>query len=554
MAGAAVDPASAVRRTLRQAGATIGYLVLAPLEDLGSDADRAFLAQQSRFMVWTGLAGLALALALSRFLARHWFAPIGELMDGARGIAQGRLGTRVRVQGQDELATLARTFNHMATRLDRVESSRRAWLADVAHELRTPLAAMRAEIEALQDGVRTFDDRTALRLHRQVMRLGQLVDDLRLSMSDAAVPLDAAETVRPLALVDEAVASMRERFAQAGHRAGDSTLAAARRPWHARSSPRRHPAPAPGGHEPAGEQPALHGRRRPAARGRAPEATPPGELLLWFDDSAPGVDEAERPLILERLYRCEGSRSRMLGGSGLGLAHLPQRLLAHGGRIEADASPLGGLRIPSALPPDGRPPTSRILLVEDEQDIASVLRDYLRHAGHEVEHIDRRHHGAGPRPGPTAATWCCSTSCCPALAASTSCAPCARARRLPVIMLTARVEEVDRLLGLELGADDYICKPFSPREVVARVKACCAAAAAPAATATPDVRGRPRPRCDDGQWRVAAGAPAGPDAGASSACSRRWRASRATSSRAPSCSTWPTRTRSTSTTAPSTAT
>ncbi len=269
-------------------------------------------------------------------------------MDGARGIAQGRLGTRVRVRGQDELATLARTFNHMATRLDRVESSRRAWLADVAHELRTPLAAMRAEIEALQDGVRTFDDRTALRLHRQVMRLGQLVDDLRLSMSDTAVPLDAAETVRPLVLVDEAVASMRERFAQAG--------IALETTWPLGA------APVP---EVLGDTRRLHqvvmnllenSLRYTDAGGRLrvsrapPEDTPAGELLLWFDDTAPGVDEAERPLIFERLYRCEGSRDRMLGGSGLGLAICRSVVLAHGGRIEADASPLGGLRIALALP------------------------------------------------------------------------------------------------------------------------------------------------------------------------------------------------------------
>lgn len=353
VAGAPVDAASAVRRPLRRAGETIGYLVLAPLEDLGSDADRAFLAQQSRFMVWTGLAGLALALALSWLLARHWFAPIGELMDSARGIAQGRLGTRVRVQGQDELATLARTFNHMATRLDRVESSRRAWLADVAHELRTPLAAMRAEIEALQDGVRTFDDRTALRLHRQVMRLGQLVDDLRLSMSDTAVPLDTAETVHPLALIDEAAASMRERFAQAG--------IALETTWPPATG-RDASAPAP---EVVGDARRLHqvvmnllenSLRYTDAGGRLrvsrapPEATPAGELLLWFDDTAPGVDEAERPLIFERLYRCEGSRDRMLGGSGLGLAICRSVVLAHGGRIEADASPLGGLRIALTLP------------------------------------------------------------------------------------------------------------------------------------------------------------------------------------------------------------
>lgn len=143
---------------------------------------------------------------------------------------------------------------------------------------------------------------------------------------------------------------------------------------------------------------------------------------------------------------------------------------------------------------------SRILLVEDEQDIAGVLRDYLRHAGHEVEHIDN---------GTTALARALAQP--PDLVLLDVMLPgtggieilrAIRARSsLPVIMLTARVEEVDRLIGLELGADDYICKPFSPREVVARVKAVLRRsgvdlAAATAATPAGSLR------LDDGQWRV----------------------------------------------------
>lgn len=143
---------------------------------------------------------------------------------------------------------------------------------------------------------------------------------------------------------------------------------------------------------------------------------------------------------------------------------------------------------------------SRILLVEDEQDIAGVLRDYLRHADHEVEHIDN---------GTTALARAMAQP--PDLVLLDVMLPgtggieilrAIRARSsLPVIMLTARVEEVDRLIGLELGADDYICKPFSPREVVARVKAVLRRsgvdlAAATAATPAGSLR------LDDGQWRV----------------------------------------------------
>jgi two-component system response regulator BaeR len=113
---------------------------------------------------------------------------------------------------------------------------------------------------------------------------------------------------------------------------------------------------------------------------------------------------------------------------------------------------------------------TRVFVVEDEPDIASILVDYLRAGGFEPEHFadgERALEAALAQP--------------PALVLLDLMLPgrdgldvlrALRARgALPVVMLTARVEEVDRLLGLELGADDYICKPFSPREVVARVKA-----------------------------------------------------------------------------------
>ncbi|WP_326542690.1 response regulator [Pseudorhodoferax sp.] len=112
----------------------------------------------------------------------------------------------------------------------------------------------------------------------------------------------------------------------------------------------------------------------------------------------------------------------------------------------------------------------RVLVVEDEHDIASVLLDYLRHAGFEAEHIaDGRAALARLQADPPDLTLL--DVMLPGLDGLSI------LRRLrphdshPVILVTARVEELDRLLGLELGADDYICKPFSPREVVARVRA-----------------------------------------------------------------------------------
>ncbi|WP_077001063.1 ATP-binding protein [Variovorax sp. KK3] len=348
--GAAVDRDTAAHLPIRRANLVVGELVLAPIEGIESEADRAFVARQSGFIALTGLAGLVLALVLSWLLARRWLSPIDALTQGAQDVARGRLGTRVQVQGSDELALLGRTFNDMAERLDTADASRRAWLADVAHELRTPLAAMRAEIEALQDGVRTFDDRTALRLHRQVMRLNQLVDDLRSSMRGPQSEALTRTTVFPLAVLKETLAATRDRFAKRRidvDAAAVDALAAASQPMVEGDAHRLH-------------QVFMNLLDNTLAYtdeggllriGAAVEGSAGAQrLVLRFDDSAPGVAAHELPMVFERLFRADGSRSRELGGSGLGLSICRAMVEAHGGEIDAAASPLGGLRIVLWLP------------------------------------------------------------------------------------------------------------------------------------------------------------------------------------------------------------
>jgi len=347
--GAEGDLASAARIPIRRDRSVIGYLALTPMQGLESEADRAFVARQSGVIVLTGLCGLGFALVLSWLLARRWFRPIDELTQAAQDVARGRLSTRVAVQGSDELALLGRTFNDMAQRLDTMEASRRAWLADAAHELRTPLAAMRAEIEALQDGVRTFDERTALRLHRQVIRLGQLVDDLRSSMREPQSDL-LATTVFPLSLLKEALDHTRDRFdarnITVDRRAVDR-IGASAQPVIEGDAHRLHQVfmnlleNALAYTDEGGEL-----RIDVIVEG----AWTGNRLTLVFDDSAPGVPESELPRLFDRLFRGESSRSREHGGSGLGLSICRATVEAHGGTIDASASPLGGLRLTITLP------------------------------------------------------------------------------------------------------------------------------------------------------------------------------------------------------------
>lgn len=355
VSGLAPQPGAA-RRSLRAAsGRAIGEIVLSPVQNVQSDLDRAFLAQQMDFVAWTGLSGLALVLLLSAWLTRRWLEPLTAFVDGLRGIAAGRLDTRVTIKGDEELARLAETFNDMAVQLAGMEASRQRWLADVAHELRTPLSTMRAEVEAVQDGVHPMDERVALRLHRQIMRLIRLVSDLRVSLDDPHALGGASHVpVHPLSLLAEALEGVVPSFEQAGiglvHASVDQLGA-------------RDPAPLVMGDAHRLQQVfsnLLENSLRYTATGGRLEVAAElvhlqghGMLQLRWDDTLPGVAEQHLPRLFDRLYRVDTSRVREgdgMGGSGLGLAICRAIVQAHGGRIEASASPLGGLRITLWLP------------------------------------------------------------------------------------------------------------------------------------------------------------------------------------------------------------
>ncbi len=343
-------------------GQILGELALSPVKNLKSEMDRAFVASQMGFVAWTGLAGLVLVLLLSAWLTRRWLEPLTAFIDGLRGIAAGRLETRVAITNDQELARLAKTFNDMAVQLAGVEASRQRWLADVAHELRTPLSTMRAELEAIQDGVHPIDERTALRLHRQTMRLIRLVDDLRVSLeSSEALRSVNHVPVHPLSLLTEALESAAPRISQAGinltHRGVDDLGASERAPLILGDANQLHQLFS-NVLENSLRYTKADGRLEVAAVLERREGGT--DLRISWDDTPPGVASHHLPRLFDRLYRVDTSRVREgdgLGGSGLGLAICSAIAHAHGGRIQASASHLGGVRITLWLPLLENPPS-----------------------------------------------------------------------------------------------------------------------------------------------------------------------------------------------------
>lgn len=327
-------------------GQAVGWLGLQPIEIVSDELARSFIDQQRLNLIWISLAGLLLALLLASVWARWFLRPIRQVMQGARQLASGDYDSRVPVHGNTELAELAANFNRLARTLARNEQLRRQWIVDISHELRTPIAVIGGEVEAILDGIRQPTPERMAALHSEIGALGKLVDDLHLlSLADQA---SLKLTLTPVCLTDlvqEQLNHFEPRMAQQG-----LTL----RLEVDSSGPLQLQADARRLSQLVGnllENSLRYTDREGQVQVRL--GADSDRVWLQVQDSAPGVPDGELDKIFDRLYRVDRSRSRALGGSGLGLAICREIVSAHGGSIHAEPSPLGGLSICIELPRKG---------------------------------------------------------------------------------------------------------------------------------------------------------------------------------------------------------
>jgi len=335
--------AGARRRTLELDGQPIGSLAILPGRPMTELREIQFQARQGNRLWIIALAMVLLSGVLASPLSRWLVRPVRRIQEVTRRLAAGDFGARVRVQGGDELARLGLDLNALAATLEGNEQARRRWVADIAHELRTPIALLRAELEAMQDGVRPLGRAGVDALHADVLRLGRLVGDLHeLSVTDlGALSYRMVETdVRELLAAD--LDALRPRFTAAGLRLD----------LHDRA-----PVPLLLNADPDRLSQAIRNLLANSLKYTDPGGgltvtlgAAAGQVTLDFEDSAPGVPPESLPRLCDRLYRVEGSRSRHTGGAGLGLAIVKNVVEAHGGRISAAAAPAGGLWIHIELP------------------------------------------------------------------------------------------------------------------------------------------------------------------------------------------------------------
>ncbi len=333
-----------LRWTLMGGYALSGLLIFL---NVGVIAWQMFASQHDLMLATVLLVfSTGIAMSLGFFLSAALTERMQALETAARAIAGGQLGTRVAVDGKDELAQLAATFNKMAGQLQATERKqreldgmRRDLVAWVGHDLRTPLTSIRAILEAMADGL--IEDLAAREryLHtaqQDVLALSHLIDDLfELSQMEAGgLRLDIQ-----LNSISDLISDTLESF---------STLAA-----HQEVTLEGHVAPGAGSayfdlqrigralynlvgnalrHTPAGGKIEIHARR---------EAN---NLIVHVTDTGEGIRPEDLPHVFEQFYRGEKSRSRATGGAGLGLAIARGIIEAHGGKIRVESEPGKGAK------------------------------------------------------------------------------------------------------------------------------------------------------------------------------------------------------------------
>lgn len=292
--------------------------------------------------IWVAVAAagaLVIAFAVSLFVARRLTRPLLAVTDAARAFARGNRTARSPTGGPGELGELADAFNTMADQVVRAEQTRRRLAADVAHELRTPLAALQAGLEELRDGLVHPQPARLGALHDQALRLGRVVDDLaQLSAAEAA-----ALTLQRADADLTGIAAMALASQEPALRAAGLTITSFfdhRVPVRA-DADRLHQA--------------IVNLLANAARYCRPgdtvtvRAFKSGDAaVVQVADTGPGIDPADLPHVFDRLWR--GTTSGTVAGSGIGLAVVRELVTAHGGTIDVDSPAVCGATFTIQLP------------------------------------------------------------------------------------------------------------------------------------------------------------------------------------------------------------
>ncbi|MEB3754259.1 sensor histidine kinase efflux regulator BaeS [Acinetobacter sp. MD2(2019)] len=318
----------------------VGYLGLKPVVDEQDVLSINFFSNQQRALILIYAVTILASLILALLLAHYFKKPIHRLVQASLELTQGNYQYQVKDKRNDELGDLAKQINQLARILYQHEQSRRQWVADTSHELKTPLAVLQAQIEAMQDGIRKPTPEHLSAMMRQISSLKKLTQDLADLAQVEAEQLSCYFTeIDPWLVIVQEVENFQEKFAQAPlsvSLSGESTLLSLDIDRFKQIMVN------------------LIGNSirytEPNGKVHIHTVQDDQHWTVYVDDSPFALSDEQLAHLGERFYRVDDSRTRSTGGTGLGLALSVKIAKILGGTLSFEHSPLGGLRAVLTFP------------------------------------------------------------------------------------------------------------------------------------------------------------------------------------------------------------
>ena len=310
-------------------GQLVGIVLSLEATPQPGPAERQFLAAINRALIYAAVGATTIALILGIILARTLTRPLRELTAATQEMTQGNLGQQVPVRTSDELGQLTASFNRMSADLARANHLRRQMTADIAHDLRSPLAVISGYIESLKDGI--FEPKAEMFkvMHDETQQLQRLIEDLRtLSLADANELSLNYRPTGPQELLDKLASSYAHQAAQ--QQVTLEVKATAEMP-EIQVDPERIAQVLGNLVSNALRYTPEHGQIILSAQPQTQN------VLLKVADTGAGIPAEDLPHIFERFYRVDKARQHDQGQSGLGLAIAKSIVEAHGGKISAQS-------------------------------------------------------------------------------------------------------------------------------------------------------------------------------------------------------------------------
>ena len=327
---APVQAGAAAKAPVTVGGRRIGAVVVSRDDGRLFTGEETQLRQELlRMHVVAGVVSAVIAVLVALYLAVTLSRPLRRIRAGAEAMSAGDLDARVPESGGEEMAAVADALNRLAETLQHEEGLRKENVADLAHELRTPVMGILARVEAAQDGVLDDEAANLSAMHDEALRLTRLLDDIS-ALAEAERPglLLDVEPVDLAAIAGAQAAAFAGAFADKG-----VALSSILHPAIVNGEPKRLEQIVVNLLSNALRYTDPGGSVRVAVRGAGADA------LLEVADTGIGIAAEDVPRVFTRFWRGEKSRSRDTGGAGIGLSIVKELVQAHGGSVAVESTP-----------------------------------------------------------------------------------------------------------------------------------------------------------------------------------------------------------------------